>query len=283
MTSVIKGEDGRSTGTEIRHGPPERVVAFLEGRSLRRAAAGVTMAALVSAFITIGFREGGEFGLNVIGLFSLAVTALGLYLAIAIFRRQAAESDAESAHHRSLMSEIKQITMQTAESAGRARVNTDRLLILWDHVSVKRTGKSLTGDRRERALAVASSSDLISKAHQILWVDDHRDWVQYERQVLAEMGILSVWVQNTTAAMGVLQGNDFAAVITDMGRAEGDREGFALLGAMRDAGMTNPVFVYSSSDRPEDIQAVLDSGGQGATNDPSRLFQLVVQELADLS
>ncbi len=217
MTSVIKGEDGRSTGTEIRQGPPERVVAFLEGRSLRRAAAGVTMAALVSAFITIGFREGGEFGLNVIGLFSLAVTALGLYLAIAIFRRQAAESDAESAHHRSLMSEIKQITMQTAESAGRARVNTDRLLILWDHVSVKRTGKSLTGDRRERALAVASSSDLISKAHQILWVDDHRDWVQYERQVLAEMGILSVWVQNTTAAMGVLQGNDFAAVITDMG------------------------------------------------------------------
>jgi CheY-like chemotaxis protein len=274
--SADRAADAVSDG---RLGPPPWVVSFLESAALRRSVAVVTSAALAAAVVTSVYLDGGAYGLNAIGLFSLAVTAFGLYLAIAIFRRQAAETVRETRHHTDLITELGRISTRAAESAGKAHVNTERLVEYFDLVERERTGRGLTGERRDRALAVASGLRRLTGPAQILWVDDHSEWIRYERAAFEEVGVLTVWVSNTAQAIALLEGNSFAAVVTDMGRAEGDSEGFVLLEAIRGASITTPVFVYSGSGRPEHIQAVLDRGGQGATNDPSVLFQLVMREL----
>lgn len=142
-----------------------------------------------------------------------------------------------------------------------------------------KTGRELTGERKQQVLD-AYDPDHGMSARQVLWVDDNEDSIVFEREMLESAGVSSVWVPNTSRALELLGGNEFLAVISDMGRPEGDREGFALLDAMRRHGDDTPFIVYSGSDDPAHLHAVLDRYGQGATNDPSRLFELVMKQVA---
>lgn len=114
----------------------------------------------------------------------------------------------------------------------------------------------------------------------VLWVDDNERWIEYERAMLEAAGVSTVWVPSTERALELLTGNSFHTIISDMGRSEGPQEGFALLDAIRARGYQTPLIVYSGSDRSDHVRAVLDRGGQGATNDPSRLFELVMNEVS---
>jgi hypothetical protein len=67
----------------------------------------------------------------------------------------------------------------------------------------------------------------------------------------------------------------FWAVISDMGRREGPREGYALLDAMRSGGDETPLFFYASSNAPEHKQETYEHGGKGCTNDGQELFEMV--------
>lgn len=142
-----------------------------------------------------------------------------------------------------------------------------------------KTGQVLT-DERQKQLFDAYDQVAVIGPRRVLWVDDNRDWIESERGMLEAAGVSTVWVPNTSRALDLLDGNVFQAVITDMGRDEGSREGFALLDAIRQRGDDTPLIVYSESNQPAYLQAVVDRGGQGATNDPSRLFELVMKEVA---
>jgi hypothetical protein len=69
------------------------------------------------------------------------------------------------------------------------------------------------------------------------------------------------------------------AVISDMGRREGPREGFHLLDAMRARGDTTPFYIFASLA----AQALSDEASlhdaQGCTND-SRTLLLALEQLA---
>lgn len=124
----------------------------------------------------------------------------------------------------------------------------------------------------EKAVDLARES---SANPVVLWVDDNPDNNRYERKAMEAVGIQFVLSKTTTDALEKLSGQIFAAVISDMGRREGAREGYVLLDAMRSRGDATPLFFYASSNAPAHKQETYQHGGQGCTNDGQELFEMV--------
>lgn len=111
--------------------------------------------------------------------------------------------------------------------------------------------------------------------NQILWVDDLPENNIHERRAFEALGLEFTLAQSTTEALEHLSSTRFAAIISDMGRREGPREGYALLDQVRRQGDKTPLFFYASSNAPEHRRETLEHGGQGCTNHPQELFQMV--------
>lgn len=73
--------------------------------------------------------------------------------------------------------------------------------------------------------------------------------------------------------------NQFALVISDMGRKEGKQEGYVLLYEIRKKDKKIPFIIYAGSKKKEHINETLKRGGQGCTNSPSELIDLVIKNL----
>jgi CheY-like chemotaxis protein/cytochrome c oxidase subunit IV len=112
---------------------------------------------------------------------------------------------------------------------------------------------------------------------EILWVDDRPDNNIYERKAFAAVGVEFTLSLNTADALEQLSHKKFEAIISDMGRREGPREGYALLDAVRARGDETPLFFYAASRAPEHVRETHEHGGQGCTNDANELFRMVTQ------
>lgn len=119
--------------------------------------------------------------------------------------------------------------------------------------------------------------------HHILWVDDRPENNIYEREAFEAVGLTFTLSLNTAEALDQLSRRIFAAVISDMGRHEGPREGYVLLDAMRGRGDQTPLFFYAGSRELEHVHETLEHGGQGCTNDASELFQIVMKAVINQS
>jgi len=113
----------------------------------------------------------------------------------------------------------------------------------------------------------------------ILWVDDRPENNVYERKAFEAVGIVFTLALTTNDALEQMKRQNFAAVISDMGRKEGPREGYTLLDAMRAEGNKTPLFFYTGTQAPEYKQETLKRGGQGCTNNPEELFRIVTKAL----
>ncbi|MGO9740048.1 MAG: response regulator [Roseiarcus sp.] len=118
-----------------------------------------------------------------------------------------------------------------------------------------------------------------TKNSLILWVDDNPNNNTYERKAFEAVGIHFVLSKNTVSALEALSSQSFGAVISDMGRREGPREGYALLDTMRARGDDTPLFFYSGSNAPEHKRETREHGGQGCTNDGQELFEMVTKAI----
>jgi CheY-like chemotaxis protein len=116
-----------------------------------------------------------------------------------------------------------------------------------------------------------------TKNSLVLWVDDNPGNNIYEREALEAVGIRIVLSEETEDALSILSHRSFGAVISDMGRREGPREGYVLLDALRARCDNTPLFFYASSNALEHQQETLEHGGQGCTNDGQELFEMVTQ------
>lgn len=119
------------------------------------------------------------------------------------------------------------------------------------------------------------SSQSSAWRNKVLWVDDRPRNNVYERQAFEAAGLQFTLAKSTEEALAILQERRFAAIISDMGRAEGPREGYRLLDAVRAQDKDTPFFIYASSNAPEHKQETKEHGGQGSTNDPQDLFRMV--------
>jgi CheY-like chemotaxis protein len=112
---------------------------------------------------------------------------------------------------------------------------------------------------------------------RVLWVDDNPMNNIYEKQALESVGIKFVISETTEDALNILKRQSFGAIISDMGRREGPREGYVLLDALRRRGDDTPLFFFASNDAPEHWQETIEHGGQGCTNDGQKLFEMVTK------
>jgi CheY-like chemotaxis protein len=111
----------------------------------------------------------------------------------------------------------------------------------------------------------------------VLWVDDRPGNNVYERQAMEAAGLEFTLALSTDEALGLLGGRRFAAIISDMGRREGPREGYVLLEALRRTDPTTPFFIYAGSRAADHRAEAAARGAQGTTNRPDELVDMVVQ------
>ena len=112
---------------------------------------------------------------------------------------------------------------------------------------------------------------------RILWVDDRPENNYYERQAFEAIGLQFTLAQSTDEALEELTNGRYAAIVSDMERREGPREGYVLLDRLRSEGNSTPLFFYASSNAPEHERETLAHGGQGNTNNPQELFDMVTR------
>jgi CheY-like chemotaxis protein len=113
--------------------------------------------------------------------------------------------------------------------------------------------------------------------NHILWVDDRPENNTYVRQAFEGVGLRYTLALSTDDASERLSQTQYAAIISDMGRREGPREGYVLLDRLRKEGDHTPLFFYAASNAPEHKRETREHGGQGCTNNPQELFEMVTK------
>jgi CheY-like chemotaxis protein len=116
---------------------------------------------------------------------------------------------------------------------------------------------------------------------EILWVDDNPGNNVYVRQALDAAGIRVRLAMSTDEALAAISQRKFAAIISDMGRREGPREGYVLLDRLRELENRTPFFIYAGSNAPQHRTEALAHGAQGSTNSAKELFEMVTQAAID--
>ncbi|MBV9181248.1 MAG: response regulator [Acidobacteria bacterium] len=137
-------------------------------------------------------------------------------------------------------------------------------------------GKVLAGFQASEA---ASRDSRANWRNQILWVDDRPDNNLYERRAMEAMGLEFTLAESTAEALEILASRRFAAVISDMGRREGPREGYKLLEALRTKDKTTPFLIYAGSNAVQHKREALSRGAQGSTNRAEELVDMVMRSL----
>lgn len=112
--------------------------------------------------------------------------------------------------------------------------------------------------------------------NRVLWVDDRPENNVYERQAFEAQGMEFSLALSTNEAIELLKSNKFAAIISDMGRKEGEQEGYVLLEKLRSSGNKTPFIIYAGSNLPEHKKLAREHGAFGSTNRAEELFQLVM-------
>ena len=114
---------------------------------------------------------------------------------------------------------------------------------------------------------------------QILWVDDRPDNNTYERRAFESLGITFTLALSTNEALELLSKRRFGAILSDMGRREGPKEGYVLLDALRAGGDETPFFIYAGSNSDRHKREAEKHGALGSTNNAQELFKMVRQVL----
>jgi CheY-like chemotaxis protein len=115
---------------------------------------------------------------------------------------------------------------------------------------------------------------------RILWVDDRPGNNTYERQVFESLGLTFDLALSTEEALEQLSSSRYGAIISDMGRREGPREGYRLLDAVRASDRITPFFIYAGSNAPQHKREAAEHGAQGSTNRANELVDMVTQALS---
>jgi CheY-like chemotaxis protein len=116
---------------------------------------------------------------------------------------------------------------------------------------------------------------------RVLWVDDQPENNTYVRKAFEATGLQFTLALSTDEAFERLAQSKFVAIISDMGRREGPREGYVLLDRLREQGDSTPLFFYAASSASEHKRETREHGGQGCTNNAQELFEMVMRAVIE--
>jgi Response regulator containing CheY-like receiver, AAA-type ATPase, and DNA-binding domains len=150
------------------------------------------------------------------------------------------------------------------------------------NATAKTEGRSINqGDISEAATNLANANINLehsdSKSVTILWVDDRPKNNVYEREAFASLGFKFDLALSTDEALKKLMKKNYSAIISDMGRVEGPREGYVLLEKVRQTDRGTPYFIYAGSNSSEHKKEAEKRGAQGTTNSPHELIEMVTK------
>ena len=117
-------------------------------------------------------------------------------------------------------------------------------------------------------------------AARVLWVDGHPENNFFEQKAFASFNIKITPASGTGQALAELaRGGSFDLVISDMKRSGSTLEGYKLISALRSAGLSVPVVLYSlATDEVRRAEARL-HGALDRAGSPVELFETVMAEL----
>ncbi|MGT2445908.1 SAV_2336 N-terminal domain-related protein (plasmid) [Ensifer adhaerens] len=104
--------------------------------------------------------------------------------------------------------------------------------------------RRFTTAARTKLVEIDDASPLLGA--RILWVDDHPSNNKWLVEQMRASGARVQAVLSTSAALDALH-NEFDVIISDMGRIEGEREGFVLLEQLRQSGISTPVIIFAGA------------------------------------
>jgi CheY-like chemotaxis protein len=145
--------------------------------------------------------------------------------------------------------------------------------------------RSAALDAAGRVLRVAAATSRLSSdiggewRRTILWVDDRPDNNTYEREVFESLRLSFGLARTTDEALEILGRRRFGAIISDMARRNGPREGLLLLDAIRKSDTETPFFLCSATSGPDQQREAFQRGAQGITNQPYELVDMVTAAL----
>jgi CheY-like chemotaxis protein len=131
------------------------------------------------------------------------------------------------------------------------------------------------GDRSQVLRRAQKVAPLLREA-QILWVDDHPEYNDYERRVLRSFGISIDLARATKEALRMLRQKNYDAVISDMERDGADDEGQRFVKEMLDEGLYRWTTFYAAAFDPSRGTPAY---AHGMTNRPDHLLHNVMDIL----
>lgn len=170
---------------------------------------------------------------------------------------------------------IKMKMSAVASLAAATAKNPDRI----NNEDLDQEQISLIVDLISRTKPHNSKNELDQWKERVLWVDDHPENNVYERKAFEAQGVKFTLARSTDEALKKLENNRYGAIISDMGRAEGPKEGYVLLEQLRNAGNETPFFIYAGSNLPEQKRMAVEKGAQGSTNRPQELYEMVMKKI----
>ena len=113
----------------------------------------------------------------------------------------------------------------------------------------------------------------------VLWVDDHPEYNEFERQALEALGVRFRTATSTGEALTALGTKKFNLIISDMDRPPDSQAGYTLLEKLRSSGDQTPVMFYTSSASPEQQRDARARGALGQTDNAPALFASILEIL----
>lgn len=162
-----------------------------------------------------------------------------------------------------------------------ALVNLQKALLSSDNFEDRAFAINLSSDKLMQSITkIGKLRELAPEGvlARILWVDDNPQNNEFITKQLVQMGIEVIQSESTQSAMQKLETTSFASIISDMGRNEGDTEGYKLLDKVRALGLKTPYYIFAGSDKTEHNLQTIEAGGNGSTNSSIKLTRWILAD-----
>ncbi|MGB5908051.1 MAG: response regulator [Stenotrophomonas maltophilia] len=119
-----------------------------------------------------------------------------------------------------------------------------------------------------------------ARSKRVLWVDDEPQNNRGPLDLLSAIGFDVRTSVSTDEAVGLLNREGFDLVISDMGRPPDPMAGYTLLQRIRANGVELPFLIYAAGgDRHDNQEMARRKGAQGSTSRPTRLIEMVIEQI----
>jgi len=135
------------------------------------------------------------------------------------------------------------------------------------------------GSNRPWKELIDSIKRIVGKGNTILWVDDVPVNNIHERETLEQKGFRFDLALSTKEALEKLTSTNYLAIISNMKRVEGKKEGYVLLKEVRKTNKTIPFFFYTGSNMLEHKIEAQEKGAQGSTNLATELIDMITSHV----